>query len=196
MDPVDEELPNPIVDAFAGLVNEHVQILSLADSFEVYGQMLKDGNADPADLIKFCVFFREFGAMIHHEKEERIAFAALSLHGFQPGAVPRAQIHEEHEQEHAMLLHVIRFALKELPWDGPDRERIGSLAAGYAAYLRTHLAMEEERLYPALRSTLAAEELASVGRKLARFDETHNVSGQLEWLFELAQSLKQKYLAH
>lgn len=179
-------------DAIADLVHEHRILLSVADAFERYGQLLPLG-AEPNDLMRFCVFFREYGSLIHHEKEERIAVAALSLHGYRPGGGPRARLHEEHENERAMLLHVIRYALSTESWEQKDRERIQALATSYCATLRMHLELEEEQLYPALRSTLSEEELASVARKLRRFDDTHNISGQLDWLLEVAEDLEQKY---
>lgn len=176
----------------AELIHEHRILQSVADALERYGQLIAIGNGAPDDLIRFCVFFREYGLM-HHEKEETIAVAALSLHGFRPGGAPRAQLHQEHENERALLLHVIRYSLSPESWEQKDRERIQSLTATYCANLRSHLLAEESYLYPALRSTLSKEELASVLRKLQRFDETHNLSGQLDWLFEVAEELEQKY---
>jgi hemerythrin-like domain-containing protein len=175
------------------LVREHRVLQGVADAFETYGAALAIGSAQPEDLLRFCIFFREFGAMIHHEKEERIAGAALSLHGYQPGGGPRAHLHDEHEQEHAMLLHLIRFAMTADSWEQKDRDRIRSLTTSYGTHLRTHLTAEEANLYTAIRSTLTTEQLASVARKLARFDEDHNLSGQLDWLLELGSALQAKY---
>ena len=193
---IEDAAPISIPDAFAGLVREHAELLATAKSLEEYGRAVGRGSAPASDLVRFTTFFREYGSLIHHEKEERIAFAAMSLHGFQPGSVPRAQLHESHEKEHHLLLHLIRFAVSTTPaWDDSDRQRVLQLTADYGEYLRSHLEDEEERLYPALRQTLTGAELDSVARKIHRFNEEHDQSGQLSWLLSLAAELREKYPA-
>jgi hemerythrin-like domain-containing protein len=190
---VTDQADPPEDDPFASLVRDHKVLFGLADAFEHYAHELLAERAAPADLARFCVFFREFGAMIHHEKEERIALAALSLHGYQPGGAPRAQLHEEHEHEHALLLCIIRYSLSSDQWDEFETTAVATLADRYASNLRRHLQAEEAHLYPRMRSTLTAEELASVERKLERFEQAHNELGQLDWLMSVATELQQKY---
>ncbi len=180
-------------DPIANLSREHRVLLSVADSFERYAECLRIGSSGPEELIEFAVFFREFGTTLHHEKEERIAMAALSMHGFLAGGTPRAQLHEEHGREDTLLLTLMRHAMKSPPWDERERAHVASLIAGYCANLRRHTDAEEAVMYPTLRTTLSEQELASVARKLERFDEGHNDAGQVDWLLELAEVLEARY---
>jgi hemerythrin-like domain-containing protein len=189
-----EDRPPAIHSAFESLLSEHLSLVAVAQAFEAYGRELQEDTGPAAsDLMKFCVYFREYGGTIHHEKEERIALAALSLHGFQAGGAPRAQMHDEHEREHAMLLEIIRYALPQTGWKAEERTHLGELCSKYAAHLRAHLAAEELSVYPQMSVTLTEPELASVRRKLERFDEAHNHASQLDWLRALAGELVQSY---
>ncbi|HXS15966.1 MAG TPA: hypothetical protein VN764_02195 [Polyangiaceae bacterium] len=193
MDPVDETgAKTGGLGIWGVLLLEHERILPLSDSFEVYGQMLRMGQADPADLIKFCVCFRELGALIQHEEQLLASGGPPSGFGAQAGILPEF---EAPEQEHALLLHMMRCALKELPWEDPDRERITSLAAGYAVVLRARITDKRDRLFPELEDSLSGEDLSELEHGLSRFDQALRLSDQMTWLLDLAASLEQKYPA-
>lgn len=180
-------------DPIANLTREHRILLSVGDAFERYASQLKIGAAAPSELIQFAVFFREFGTTLHHEKEERIAMAALSLHGFKAGGTPRAQLHQEHGQEDALLLTLMRHGMNPGGWSDVRKENVAGLITGFCENLKRHLEGEERVMYPTLRQTLTADEAASVARKLERFDQDHNEQGQIDWLLELAEELEQRY---
>jgi hypothetical protein len=200
MDPVNEATaPVGGLGIWGVLLLEHERLLPLADSFEVYGQMLHMGLAEPSDLIKFCICFRELGALIQHEEQAlsegatSSESAARSGFGAQSGQVPQAEA-QEHERD--LLLHVMRCALQELPWEDPHRERITSLSAGYAMVLRARVKSKRDRLYPELEHSLSGEDLSDFEHGLLRFDRALQFSEQVNWLLELAASLERKYPAH
>lgn len=182
-------------DPVQNLVAEHHLLLGVLDAFERYAAQLRIGTAEPNDLVRFTIFFRDFGNLVHHEKEESLAFAALSLHGFKPGAGPRAHMHDQHLQERKLMSNLVRQSVKAAPWSDEDRQRIVSLVAGYCANQRQHMRGEDEHFYPAIRSTLSGEEGQSLARKLSRFDEEFDSDGQLSWLMQLGEELMAQFAA-
>jgi hypothetical protein len=152
MDPMSEAAaPVGGLGIWGVLLLEHERLLPLADSLEVYGQMLQLGHAEPSDLIKYCICFRELGGLI--QREER----ALSERPAQTEADALSEV-EAQQPEQDLLLHVMRCALQELPWDDPQRERITSLTAGYAMLLRARVKTKRDRLYPELEHSLSGED--------------------------------------
>ncbi len=180
-------------DPLANLGRDHRVIQQVVNAFERYGAELLLDNASPSDLIRFTVFFREFGDLIHHQKEERIALAALSLHGFSAEGGPRAHIQDQHDQERVLMTTIVRHAAGKQPWDPIERQRVADFIMEFCTFQRKHMEEENQVVYPALRDVLTSEESASVSRKLERFDQDHNRDGQLDWLFSLATELAQEH---
>jgi len=191
MNPMDEaEAPVGGLGIWGVLLLEHERLLPLVDSFETYGQMLQMGQAEPADLIKYCVCFRELQALIQHEEQALFEGVVPSGFGAQAG---RALKREEMEQEQGVLLHVTRCALQDVPWEDTHRERIASLAAGFAVVLRSRIKNKRDQLYPELEHSLSGGDLSDFEQGLLRFDRTLQFSDQVNWLLELAASLERKY---
>lgn len=181
------------IDPIAKLAEEHGLILSVMDSFERCAECFQIGTADVDDLLRFSVFFREFGELIHHEKEESIAFAALSHHGFDDKSGPRAALHDQHLKETSLLSRIMHQITAQPPYTEVTRERIVSLVVSFCALQREHMRAENVHFYPALRKLLTADERREMANALRNFDEKRNRNGSIDWLLELAETLEEKY---
>jgi hemerythrin-like domain-containing protein len=181
------------VDPIAKLAEEHGLILSLMDAFERCAKCFEIGTAEVEDLLRFGIFFREFGELIHHEKEESIAFAALGHHGFLAERGPRADLHDQHVKEVSLLSRITHQITAQPPFTDVMRQRIVTLVVSFCALQREHMRAENQHFYPALKKLLTVEESRAMANELRAFDEKLNRNGRIDWLLELAETLEGKY---
>ena len=150
------------MDAIALLMDEHQLILRVLDSLEVFAASVEEGVAGPGEeLGRFVRFIREFADTHHHCKEEDILFSAMVRAGFPGRTGPIAVMLAEHDagRAHAALMAEKATAAA---WPREVREAIVDAARGYAGLLRSHIAKEDQLLYPMARQHLDAEGMHAV----------------------------------
>lgn len=129
------------------LVEEHRTILGVLDRLEAWAKGLA-GASDPADLAAFVAFLRDFADARHHGKEEALLFRAMVDHGFPARSGPIAVMLAEHDDGRAHVRAMADLAARCADWTDDDRAAAGRHARAFAALLRSHIAKEDDILYP------------------------------------------------
>lgn len=133
-----------------GLRREHQVILSVLDQMERAVRESPD-TSDAAPFLSSCLgFFQTYLGANHHGKEERALFPLMhadpSLRGY-------AQALRDEHVEGDEILARLRPAL-ERPGDGA---RIRQLTESFAAFLRDHIAREDQMIFEAVEALIASD---------------------------------------
>ncbi len=134
-----------LIDTFQ---DEHALIDQVLGSLRAYVERLGGGAANPDDGGRFAAFFTEFAGHFHHDREERVLFAALVTQAELPG--DRGPVHAL-TQEHAEMarwLGEMTPLLERRPQSEDDRVRLRALAVRYSEALWRHIDAENSVLYP------------------------------------------------
>lgn len=160
------------------LTEEHVLIHRALALFARYSEQVFSGDGyDPHLARRFLRFFRDFGDLRHHQKEEEILFPWMAALGLPPGDGPLAVLSQEHEvgRDLRLALSLATDALLESPQEGDARERFRSLALRYVELMTAHIEKEEQVLFP-----LAERFARQSGQELRRADELP--ATELSWI--------------
>jgi hemerythrin-like domain-containing protein len=182
------------VHAVDQYIGEHRVIASVVDAFERYLVAVERGSeVEQQDLARFVGFFREFTDLGHHEKEEGILIPAMVRSGCVWDDGPVEQVRKDHHQERYLMGALRQSALQQDPWSPEARRRVVSTAREYIAFMRAHVALEEDALFPRARQCLSGDSEAAVRAAFNRFDEEWDATGELGFLRELAVDLMARY---
>ena len=172
------------------LFDEHPVILRVVDALAKYVQELdSDAGENRCELVRLMTFFREYADLIHHEKEEGILLPALVRAGVRWESGVIADIRKEHELERTMLQSLRHASLQSSVWSIVDRQRVVDVCRRFIDYMRQHVALETETLWPLIGDKLDETNRAELDADLDRFDARVTASGELEMLTELASDL-------
>lgn len=130
------------------LQDEHVLIDQVLGSLRAYVDGLVDGTVDPDDGRRYAAFFTEFAGRFHHDREERVLFAALVTETELPA--DRGPVHaitREHAEMEAWLREMTPL-LEGGPQSEDDRVRLLAMATRYSHALWRHIDAENSVLYP------------------------------------------------
>ncbi len=175
---------------------EHRLITRVVNAFARYVDAVEaDGEVTRHDLTRFVGFFREFGDLGHHEKEEGILIPAMVRNGCSWDDGPVEDVRKEHHHERYLMRSLRHAALQRDPWSSDARRRVVDTARMYIQFMRNHVRLEEEQLFPSARQCLPADVGEELVRRLQRFDQEWNESGELTWLRQLAEELVARYPA-
>jgi hemerythrin-like domain-containing protein len=173
---------------------EHRLITQVVNAFERYiGAIESDDDVPRQDLARFISFFREFGDLGHHEKEEGILIAAMVRSGCVWDDGPVEKVRKEHHHERYLMRSLRHAALQKDPWSSDARLRVVSTSRLYVQFMRDHVRLEEGELFPLADECLSGEAGEEVARRFERFDEEWDEAGELTWLRELADELVVRY---
>jgi hemerythrin-like domain-containing protein len=183
-----------MTDLFETLVEEHRVIGGVLGAFERFIAQAEAGGAlQPHALARFTTFFREYADLIHHEKEEALLFPAMERRGFRRDAAPIAHVQREHAKERSLLFMLIQVSVQTETPSETMRERFVVVAREYTAFVRQHMAKENELLYPRVREAFAGGELKEIVGELAAVLELERRVGETSWLRDLALELEESY---
>lgn len=182
-------------DALAELVAEHKIIARVLRTLEHWASSVaRRALDDRAELTAFAEFFYRFADDHHHDKEERILFAAMIEHGVPREEGPLAMMLREHEQCRASTRLLLELAGQDHPWTDADREVLGAASIAYSNLLRVHMGKEDEFLYPMVTRRLSPV-LKHVAREFARFRAQETGEDEYRRLLVLADSLIERHSA-
>jgi hemerythrin-like domain-containing protein len=168
--------------AIDGMMAEHRTIERVLSALEVFAGRLErgQGGAAPADLGRFVTFLREYADELHHAKEERVLFEAMTRHGFPRQAGPIAVMLDEHEQGRALVGRLSELCAGAVSAD--ERREVGQVARAFAALLRQHIAKEDGILYPMALDRLPPAALAEVDAACVAADADSTARARLTTL--------------
>lgn len=175
--------------AIDDLRHEHDAILSALGILDAMVGKL-DGKKPPsgADLRGFLGFLKEFADKCHHGKEEGILFPALVKAGIPDKGGPIGQMLAEHVEGRSLIK-----AMEAAIGSAVDGRAFAEAAGGYARLLRSHIAKENDVLFPAAERTLTAPELETIFERFEQHEETVIGHGRHEELHALLKDLKRAY---
>lgn len=133
------------------LTEEHGLLLRALGLFGRYGELVASGRPyDPRHARVFLRFFREFGDVRHHEKEERLLFPWLEAQGLPSQIGPLGILRQEHElgRDLRLALSLAADALLDSPGEGDTRARFHGLALRFVELMTAHIEKEEQVLFP------------------------------------------------
>jgi hemerythrin-like domain-containing protein len=177
--------------AIEELRHDHDAILSSLSILDAMVSRLGSADAPTAeDFRGFIGFLKEFADKCHHGKEEGILFPALTGAGMPSQGGPVGVMLSEHVQGRTL----IREMEQAVP-GAVDAKALAKAARSYAELLRSHIAKENEVLFPAAERLLPSGDLEAMKGKFQEHEETVIGHGRHEQLHAMLKELKQKYLA-
>jgi hemerythrin-like domain-containing protein len=120
-------------------------------------------------------FLREYVDELHHSKEEKVLFASLCEHGMPRNAGPIAVMHMEHAQGRMLVADLGELATTSAPWSDGVQKRANELALVFAELLASHIAKENNVLYPLAERQLTPDVLDDVGVRFAALESEFGV---------------------
>jgi hemerythrin-like domain-containing protein len=176
------------MDILESLTSDHRLIAGVLDAFERFVTSAEQSaKLDLLELSRFCVFFREFVELSHHEREEHVLLPAMEELGYAADAAPLTHIRDEHRRERALLFELRRTSVRSGPPAAVERARILNTARDMIAFERAHMKKESELLYPSVKKELSGRTLEDLGRRVAERDSRLIV--EQAWLRSLADEL-------
>ena len=173
---------------------EHRLLSRVVNAFERYIDAIEQPLDPPRqDLARFVSFFREYGDLGHHEKEEGILIPAMVRNGCSWDDGPVEKVRKEHHHERYLMRSLRQAALQRDPWSAEAQRRVVDTARDYIRFMRAHFRLEEEELFPQAEQCLSAEVLEQVALRFRDFDAEWQESGELGWLQDLASELVERY---
>lgn len=175
--------------AIADLRHEHDAILSALRILERMAEQAERGEASAGDLAAFLGFLREFVDRCHHGKEEGLLFPAMTHAGLAEHGGFIDELHAEHVQGRALVQ-----AMEQACTPSLRAADFAAAATTYAEQLRSHIAKENDVLFPMVERLLDDPILAALQRGFAEHEEQVIGQGRHEQLHALLHQLKAKYL--
>jgi hemerythrin-like domain-containing protein len=143
-------------DLFHLIRSEHQADARLVDELESEARRSDEGDPARAQAVLATL---EARLRRHFEAEERFFYPLLTRSGLGDHHDQARKLADEHEEAAGLLRDLAR-----LP---PSRGGFKEGVAAVASLLRHHWADEETRVFPHLRATVDAEELASAAQQWA-----------------------------
>ncbi len=175
------------------LMDEHRVIERVLSSMETAADRVRSNEpVRPGFFIEAAGFIQGFADTQHHKKEENHLFEELMVRGVAKEGGPIAVMLDEHEQARA-LTRSMREAAER--WDGGDasaRDEVVSSAEEYAALLRSHIAKEDQVLFPMAEQVIPAEEQTRLAATFERIDGEETEALARKKYLALVESLEKE----
>tara|TARA_Y100000310_G_C20526042_1_gene736090 strand:+ start:137 stop:688 length:552 start_codon:yes stop_codon:yes gene_type:complete len=159
------------------LVDEHINILRIADGIEKECNILNEGKRiDDGFFIAIVDFIRNYADKFHHAKEEDILFKELGKESVQ-GKMhcnPMDQMLVEHDQGRGFV-KAIEEGMSER-----NRKKVIENALSYVRLIREHISKEDDILYPMAEEALGKEGYNKLLKKFEKVGKERDVENYLK----------------
>lgn len=161
-----------MANALDSLLHEHRLIEQLVLALGRFVEHLPRSNEEAArrDLNALAHAFETFVDGHHHEKEEAVLLPLSVRGGLSWEEGPVADVRREHRHERYLIEELRGSVSQATDWSAEDRRHIARTAGAIADFERTHLALENTVLFPAVLHQLSAAQLAELQASLGAFD--------------------------
>lgn len=168
------------------LREEHEGVLTVLDNLERAGRAAQRGAALPREVFAdIQEFFAIFVDRCHHGKEEAEIFPRL-VGGPHAGLVDRLE--KDHVKGRALASAYAQAVQDYQPGDAAaGGGRVAVAARDYSAFLREHIALETDELFPAMKSIETDDRAMS--EAFERIEEERIGPGTHERLYRLIAGL-------
>jgi hemerythrin-like domain-containing protein len=172
------------------LKHEHQVILLVLGAAEREARQIEETGAPHADTVDEMVdFFRSFADACHHAKEEKLLFTKMQERGVPVQGGPIAAMLQEHDQGRRL----VRAVADALPGARTgDQAAVGAVKDNlrtYAGFLRTHIAKEDNVLFPMADRLFSPDDQRALGEAFDRLEAEETGAGVHEKYHELAHKL-------
>jgi hemerythrin-like domain-containing protein len=168
------------------LRTEHHIVLEVLDRLERAVSAAERGAPVPAEVFSdIREFFATFVDRCHHGKEEAEVLPRLKT-GSYTGLAQR--IEEEHGTGRGLAAAYAEAVENYVPGDAQTSAKLADAARAYSAFLREHIELEEESLFPAMDSELSPED-GAMFEGFERIEEERIGPGMHERLHAMVEGL-------
>jgi hemerythrin-like domain-containing protein len=172
------------------LRHEHEIILHVLDAAQREVETIEATGTLHADNIEKMVdFFRNFADRCHHMKEEQQLFVRLGERGMPTHTGPVAVMLSEHETGRNFVRTIVAALPKARANDSDAIQLIGASLAGYSNHLRSHIAKENNILFPMADRVLTAADQTELAAAFDRVEAEEIGEGVHEKYHQLAHEL-------
>jgi hemerythrin-like domain-containing protein len=138
-------------------------------------------------------FLKHFADRCHHRKEEKYLFPCMEARGFPHDFGPVGRMLYEHDLGRE-LLRALEVAVQQARVGTPAAlKQFAGQARDYVAFLRDHIAKENEQLFPMADHVLTPEDQAEIGNSFLRMEVHEMGTGAHEKYLDLADQLAECY---
>lgn len=180
------------MSATAILRAEHQTILRTLACVEALVTDAAYATEPVATLREVVDFLRTYADRLHHGKEEALLFPAMEARGISADAGPTAAMRYEHELGRALARRMATLA--EADDAHFDRQAFREPALQFVALLRSHIAKEDQILFPMADRMLGGSDAGQLERAYANVEQRDfdaDVHQRYEsWALSLAHRLQ------
>jgi hemerythrin-like domain-containing protein len=164
-------------DPFEHIGREHAELQRVFALLErLLDRVDTEGEAVRPEIALVVKYLDLFGDLRHHDKEESLLVPALVHAGFDWYEGPLARLRRDHRQERYLARVLYELVDQDRPWSMEDRRHLVGVGRELVAFMRTHIAFENEQILAPSRARLSSETKARLGAELDRFDDDHSLS--------------------
>ena len=161
------------------LMDEHRTVESVLDSLCMFARTTSEDGTDGRDtLARFVELFRIFDDL-HHMKEEDMLFERMLHNGFPRDNGPLAVMLADHKTCRELVSTLAGLAEQAEAWTGENHLMLHETATEYTLLLKSHIAKEDNVLYPMSQRSLPPEEWTGLDRSFDEFEKKWESDGKL-----------------
>lgn len=172
------------------LMHEHQVILVVLDGAQKEVDYIRfTGKVHGEKVEEMLDFFRTFADRCHHAKEEKLLFQRMSDKGMPTESGPIAVMLHEHDLGRARLKAISEALPDAEQGDTAAAEVVADNLQGYANLLRSHIAKEDDILYPIAERMFTPEDRKALAEDMDRVESEEMGEGAHERYHEMAHNL-------
>ena len=152
-------------EALRQLNNEHADLSRLLDLLDQQLALFAAGERPDYDLVGAVIdYCLDYPDAVHHPKEDLI-YQLLKSRDAELARVV-GDLEEEHRQIGAMTRELAEAMRQVLAEELVDRQAVHELTRKFVRRYRRHIALEEERVFPAATQALSQDDWSEIDNRL------------------------------
>jgi len=157
-------------EALQRLQKEHADFSRLLDLLDRELAVFAKGERPDYDLVGAVIdYCLEYPDAVHHPKEDLI-YRILKSRDAELARIV-GDLEDEHGKIAAMTRELAEAMRQVLAEELVDRQAVHDLTRSFVRRYRHHIALEEERVFPAAAQALSAEDWAAIDARLEHRDD-------------------------
>lgn len=179
------------------LMHEHQVILSVLEAAEREAKSIRQsGKVREITVRHLLDFLSNFADRCHHAKEENLLFRKMAERGMPTDSGPIAVMLHEHEEGRSHIRNIRRLLPEALEGDGDALDGIAEALESYAGLLRSHIAKEDNVLYPMSDHLLTPDDQRELADSFERVEREEMGEGAHDRYRDLALELFEGTIDH
>jgi hemerythrin-like domain-containing protein len=171
-------------------MGEHELILQALEALEKKLHAVQEPSAaDRAYFEKAVEFLRGFADKCHHGKEEELLFARMAERGFPTQGGPIAVMLSEHQAGRGFIRGMAE-AAAGIGMDPKAGDELRNNGHGYIQLLRSHIAKENQVLFPMADRVLGPEDQHDLQHAFEQFERDETGAGVHARMLGLLEELR------